>query len=266
MVGCMTETTATIGAGKLLVFQPETGADAIALPVALGIQRFWARRLKEAGRPAAYFVAVGKLERIVDAEGADATADDFAVGDKFVLPLAGFGGNDEVARLIVAHGGRWGMQSSLSLMGPRFLLKARLVEAGADGLRILDERTVEDDNLELPRILVEIVASAALRTGVRFAWRHWSEPFTTVDEHAALHYLKAEGLCSMVAEGARIRIADAFDPVVAALAESPTMGRAVETARALFREMSLRSVPELALARQVHRLRELGVQLDVSLE
>ena len=64
----MSESVATLGAGKLLVFQPATGADEIALPVALGIQRFWSRRLKEAGRPSMYFVMVGKIERLVDAQ------------------------------------------------------------------------------------------------------------------------------------------------------------------------------------------------------
>lgn len=53
-------------------------------------QRFW-RQLKEAGRPAAYFVAVVQLERLRDAQGADVTSNNIAVGDKFVTPLAGFG-------------------------------------------------------------------------------------------------------------------------------------------------------------------------------
>ncbi len=262
MVRGMTQTPATIGAGNILVFQPTTGADAIALPVALGIQRFWARWLKEAGRPGRYFVAVGKLERVVDAQGADATADDFAVGDKFVLPLGGFGDDAEIARLVVTYGARWGLHSSLALMGPRFRLEARVVEADADGLRVLDHRSIEDENLELPRVLFEVLASAAHGTGVRLPWQHWSGPFDTADEHTALHYLKAEGIRSMVEEGARVSVADAFEPVMAALAASPTMSRAIETARALVRELGQRGVPDLALARQLRRLRDLGVHLE----
>jgi hypothetical protein len=139
------------------------------------------------------------------------------------MPLAGFGDDAEVARIVVSNGARWGLYSSFALMGPRFRLQARLVEADGGGLRVLDEREIEDDNLELPRILVEVLASAAQHTGVRPPWQHWSVPFTTADEHAALHYLKAEGTCSMVVEGARIGVADAFEPVVAALTASPTM-------------------------------------------
>lgn len=151
----MTQTTATIGAGTLLVFQPTTGTDEIALPVALGIQRFWSRQLKEVGRPAAYFVAVVQLERLRDAQGADVSSDNVAVGDKFVMPLAGFGDDAEVARIVVSNGARWGLYSSFALMGPRFRLQARLVETDGGGLRVLDEREIKDDNLELPRILVE---------------------------------------------------------------------------------------------------------------
>lgn len=257
----MTQTT-TIGAGTLLVFQPATGADEIALPVALGIQRFWARQLREAGRPAVYFVHVVKLERLRDAQGADVTSDDVAVGDKFVMPHAGFGDDAEVARIVASSGARWGLCSSFSLMGPRFRLEARLVEADDGGLRVLEQREVEDDNLELPRILVEVVASAAQRTGVRPPSQHWSGPFTTADEHAALHYLKAEGVRSMVQEGVRLSVRDAFEPVVAALTASPTMVRAIETARVLVRDLGQRGVPDLALTRQLRRLRDVGVHVD----
>lgn len=41
------------------------------------------------------------------------------------------------------------------------------MEADADGLRVLDKRSREDENLELPQVLFEVLASAAHRTGVR---------------------------------------------------------------------------------------------------
>lgn len=57
-------------------------------------------------------------------------------------------------------------------------------------------------------------------------------------------------------------VADAFEPVVRALASSPTMSGAIEVARALTRILGEGGVPSLALARQTRRLRELGVHLD----
>lgn len=257
----MTESVSTLGAGKLLVFQPATGADAIALPVALGIQRFWKRRLKEAGRPSMYFVMVGKIERLVDAQGVDATSEDAAVGDKFVLPLEHAADDAGAGQLIQAHGARWGLISTLGLTGPRFHLESRLLEVQDGVIRVLDRAVIDDDNIDLPRHIFEILTSTAQRTGVRAPWQHWSDAFTTGDEMAALPYLKADGACSMVEEGVRMKVADAFEPVVQALAQSPTMPLALEVARTLTRVFGEKDVTSLAIARQLRRLRELGVQL-----
>ena len=243
------------------MFQPATGADAIALPVALGIQRFWMRRLKEAGRPSMYFVLVGKLERLVDAQGVDATSEDVAVGDKFVLPFEPLADDAGPAQLIQAHGARWGLVSTFSLLGPRFHLESRLLEVQDGAIRVLERQAIDDDNIELPRRLFEILVSTARLTGVRVPWSHWSDAFTTGDEVAALHYLKADGACSMVEEGVRMKVADAFEPVVQALAQSPTMPRALEVARTLARVLGEKEVTSLALERQLRRLRELGVQV-----
>ena len=257
----MSESVATLGAGKLLVFQPATGADEIALPVALGIQRFWSRRLKEAGRPSMYFVMVGKIERLVDAQGVDATSEDVAVGDKFVLPLGHLADDAEPARLIQAHGGRWGLVSAFGLTGPRFHLESRLLEVQDGAVRVLERHALDDDNIDLPRHIFEILTSTAQRTGARAPWHHWSDPFGSGDEVAALHYLKAEGACSMVEEGVRMRVADAFEPVVQALGQSPRMPLALEVARTLTRVLGEKDVASLALARELRRLRELGVNV-----
>lgn len=78
-------------------------------------------------------------------------------------------------RALGSRGGRW---SAVAL---------------PDSSRRCRAEGVSYDNLERPRTLVEVLASAAQHTGVRPPWQHWSVPFTTGDEHAALHYLKAEG-------------------------------------------------------------------------
>ena len=258
----MTEIAGTLGAGKLLVFQPATGDDAIALPVALGLQRFWGRRLKEAGRPGMRFVAVGKLERLLDGDGADVTSDEVAVGDKFVLPFPHMTDDVEPARLISMYGARWGLYSTFALTGPRFHLTTRLFEVQDEAVRLLEEHAFDEENIRLPHRLFEILVSTAMRTGVRTPWHDWSDCFTTNDEVAALHYLAADGVCSMVEEGVRMTVADAFEPVIRALAQSPIMVRGIEVVRELLRAFKENGVSDLAVARQLRRLRELGVRVD----
>ncbi|MEZ4449878.1 MAG: hypothetical protein R3B09_10405 [Nannocystaceae bacterium] len=257
----MSEIAATFGAGTLLVFQPAT-ADVLPLPVALGFQRLWMRRLREAGRSAVRFVAVGRLDRLVDAQGADATSDLIAVGDKLILPLSPVTAEAELAGLASRYQARWGLSSTFEAMGPRFRLKALLFEAQEGDVRRLEEHAIEDDNLELPRILFEILTSATQRSGVRPPWHHWSEIFTTSDPLAALHYLAAVGTWTMVEEGVRMTVADAFEPVVQALRVAPRMAGSIEVAEALVRELGDHDVASLALSRQLRRLRELGLHID----
>lgn len=175
--------------------------------------------------------------------------------------LCGAAAERAVADVIQAHGARWGLVSTFGLMGPRFHLESRLLEVQDGAIRFLERQAIDDDNIELPRRLFEILASAAQLTGVRTPWPRWSDAFTTGDEVAALHYLKADGACSMVEEGVRMKVADAFEPVVQALAQSPTMPLALEVARTLTRVLGEKDVTSLELARQLRRLRELGVQL-----
>ena len=124
IIWSMTEIAGGIGAGTVIVFQPATPSG--GLEVALGIQRFWQKTLKQAGRPAACLIANTRVERI---EGTPPIEMPIAVGDKGVAAIGDWADEAATAALVVARGGRWGLVATLTAAGIRGGIETKLFEA-----------------------------------------------------------------------------------------------------------------------------------------
>jgi hypothetical protein len=252
----MNELAATFGEGKLLIFQPALASDT-ALVVGLGLQRFWAQALRDAGRPAFYFVSVGKVER------AEAGSP-LAIGDKLVLPQGPALLEDPaVAGLLLRFQARWGLSWTFELQSPRFTLRARLVEADGQHLGQLADWTIEDEVPALIHHSFEILHACALRTGIRPPWSRWQELYGATDEAAVAAFLAAVGLLSYGIEGQRLDPKQVFVTLERIFSADPRMPHALDVAARLFAVLAEQGVPELDLARHRRELRQLGVQLDL---
>jgi len=251
----MNELAATFGEGKLLIFQPALAND-VALIVGLGLQRFWAQALRDAGRPAFYFVSVGKVERAE--EGSP-----LAIGDKIVLPQGPSVLEDPAISGLLGHfQARWGLSWSFELQGPRFTLRARLVEAHGPQLRELADWAIEDEVPALIHHSFEIIHAAALRTGVRPPWSSWQDLYGATDESAVAAFLAAVGLLSFGLEGQRLDPKQVLATLTRIFTPDPRMPFALDAAARLLAILADQGVPELDLARYRRELRQLGVQID----
>src|SRR5690349_5895335 len=98
----MTDLAGSLGGGRVLVLQPAT-PNGNGLDIALGIQRFWQKTLKNAGRPAACINALMRVEAI------DGTVPDglpIAVGDKSVAAFKDWADEGAVAGLVLQRESR----------------------------------------------------------------------------------------------------------------------------------------------------------------
>jgi hypothetical protein len=198
----MSELAGAIGSGRVLVFQPATPTGA-GLELALGIQRFWQRSLKSAGRPAASILALTRVESIQGTVPDDLP---IAVGDRGVACLRDWADPKANAALVQAQGCRWGLISTLVATEASAKLDTVLVEARSGDSPTLGSWSFDSAYGDLPAHVADVLADICRRVGTRPPWTTAAEAFDSADPGASLLVLEQLGVLSMAEDSCRLVI------------------------------------------------------------
>ena len=202
IIEIMTELAGGIGEGRVLVFQPAT-PNGGGLEVALGIQRFWQKTLKSAGRPAACILALTRVESI---EGTPPDGMPLAVGDKGVALFRDWADPKANAVMVQAQACRWGIVSTFVAAERGGKLATALIEVRDGTAHTITDWTFDAPYVELPQHVTDVLVESARRLGVRAPWSSAPEAFDTTDVGAAMMMLEQMGVLSMAEDGCRLKI------------------------------------------------------------
>jgi hypothetical protein len=197
-----------LGEGKVLVLQPAMPSPS-HLEVALGLQRFWQKTLKAAGRPAACAVMIGKVEA-VHVEGELEGEPPIAVGDKHVLPVANWD-DDGVVAASTRFGCRWALVPTFVATESHVRLDTRFVEVDDGVVRPVGDAFALDTGWSaFPTHVWEVLVEVARRVGATPPYSRAEEAFDTVDVAAAIAILEAMGMLSMAEDHCRLEVRAVF--------------------------------------------------------
>lgn len=209
----MSELAGSLGDGRVLVLQPATPNGA-GLDIALGIQRFWQKTLKHAGRPAATIMALTRVEAI---EGVLPDGLPIAVGDKGVALFKDWADEVAVAALVLQRESRWGLAATFDASPRAATLATVLLEAKAqEPPRVIARRTFVGGYAELPEHVCSVLVDVARRLGTKLPWAHAPAAFDTDQPAACMLTLEQMGVLSMAEDSCRLKI----DPCSSASARS----------------------------------------------
>lgn len=198
----MTELAGAIGEGRVLVFQPATPTGS-ALELALGIQRFWQKTLKHAGRDAACILALTRIESI---SGTPPDEMPFAVGDRGVACFKDWADPAANAAMVLSQRCRWGLVTTLTAAERTGRLEASLIEPKGAELATLGTWTFDGGYEGLPAHVTEVLVEVARRLGTRLPWSTAGEAFDSGDPGACMLMLEQMGVTSMAEDGCRLVI------------------------------------------------------------
>jgi hypothetical protein len=232
---------ASFGAGNLVVLQPGF-AGGPGVEVALGLQRWWASQIKRIGRPAYYFLLTvpnpgGRKRLLVFPEWSEDRINDVVV---------------EKLRC------RWGLEFGYAPDGTDARMRTRLFEIGPDEQPFPIE-TWEHDGpaIDLPQHAYFVIAEVCRRLGAKLPVVGWTSAFGTNDPFAAMHFLRALGLQSLVEEQCDVTAPALLDALVTALESAPAMDAAVELLPQAFTALrDYEEITPLDLARAYRRARK----------
>lgn len=198
-----------LGEGKVLVLQPATPSSS-SLDIALGLQRFWQKTLKAAGRPAACTVMIGTVETL-HVEGELDGEPPIAVGDKCVLPIADWEDDGGLAATLRRFGCRWALVPTFVATESHVRLDTRFVELDDDGVRAVGDAFALDSGWNaFPTHVWEVLVEVARRVGATPPYSRAEEAFDTVDVGAAIATLQAMGMLSMAEDRCRLEVDAVF--------------------------------------------------------
>lgn len=198
----MTELAGGIGEGRVLVFQPAT-PNGSGLEVALGLQRYWQKSLKAAGRPAACILALTRVESI---DGTPPDGMPIAVGDKGIALFRDWADPSANAAMVLSQACRWGLVSTFVAAERGATLDTALIEARDGAAHTIASWTFDAPYVELPQHVTDVLVETARRLGVRAAWSSAPEAFDTTDVGAAMLMLEQMGVLSMAEDACRLKI------------------------------------------------------------
>ena len=249
----MSEIAGSIGEGRVLVFQPATPNPAV-LGLALGIQRLWQKSLKAAGRPAACFVALTRIESI---EGVVPDGVPIAVGDRGVMPFADWSDATATAALVLSKQSRWGLSTTLAAEGQRARLDTTLIEAKAgEAARTLGTWAFDSTYETLPAHLTDVLMETARRVGTKPAWTSAADLFDSADPGAAMLMLEAMGAVSMTEDGVRVVIEHVLDRLATLVTAAPHSRVVVALVPELLGHLARLGAHDIQLAGWLRRVRK----------
>jgi hypothetical protein len=198
----MTELAGAIGEGRVLVFQPATPTGA-GLELALGIQRFWQKTLKRAGRDAACIMALTRIESI---EGTLPDGMPFAVGDRGVACFKDWADPAANAAMVNGQKCRWGLITTLVPAQGTARLDTELIEAREQVGAALGSWSFDAGYERLPSHVVEVLGEVSRRLGTKLPWTTAGEAFDSDDPGASMLMLEQMGVLSMAEDGCRLTL------------------------------------------------------------
>jgi hypothetical protein len=232
---------ASFGAGNLVVLQPGF-AGGPGVEVALGLQRWWASQIKRIGRPAYYFLLTvpnpnGRKRLLVFPEWSDERINDVVV-DKLRC--------------------RWGLEFDYAPDGTQASMHTRLFEIGPDEQPFsIESWEHEGPAIEVPHHAFTVIVAVTRRLGAKLPFSNWTSAFGSNDAFAAMHFLRALGLQSLVEEQCDVTAPALLDALVTALEGAPAMDAAVELLPQVFTALrEYEEITPLDLARAYRRARK----------
>lgn len=247
----MSDVAGAIGEGRVLVLQPAVPTGA-GLELGLGIQRFWQKALKAAGRPAVSLIAHTRVEKI---EGTVPDGLPIAVGDKGVLSLGGWSDETRDA-LVVQHGCRWCVATTITPAERSARLDTVLVEAKVNApVRSIASWSFDASYVAMPAHVVGVLVETALRIGTRLTTTV-SDSFDTDDPGAAMMMLEQMGVLSMAEDGCRLMIAPVLDRLATLACAAPRSRVTVALVPELLGHLARLGAHDIQLAGGVRRVRK----------